>query len=74
MNVPIDIAYIDHMATIMRTDEQRRAGAAARKVGGYSELIRLETERRAAKGAGRVVKDGVSWRYSFAPTSSSAKK
>lgn len=74
MDVPIRIAYIGAMATIMTIDEQRRAGAAARKVGGYTELIRLETERRAAKGKGQVVRDAANGRYSFAPADPKPKK
>lgn len=66
--------YIALMATIMTIGEQRRAGEAARKVGGYSELIRLETERREAKGKGHVVRDVSNGRYSFKPTSASPKK
>ena len=58
----------------MTISEQRRAGEAAQKVGGYSELIRLESERRKAKGKGRVVRDGASGRYSFAPGSNAAPK
>jgi len=61
------ISYIGFMATIMTIGEQRRAGEAARKVGGYSELIRLETERRKAKGQGHVVRDNASGRYTFSP-------
>lgn len=62
------------MATIMTVGEQRRAGEAARKVGGYSELIRLESERRDAKGKGHVVIDSSSGHYSFKPGSASPKK
>jgi hypothetical protein len=62
------------MATIMTIGEQRRAGEAARKVGGYSELIRLETERRQAKGKGHVVRDGASGRYSFKPGTTAIEK
>lgn len=61
------------MASILTIDEQRRAGEAARKVGGYSELIRLEEERRAAKGFGRLERDPSSGRYSFAPAPSKKK-
>jgi hypothetical protein len=42
------------MATILTPDQQRTASAAARKAGGYDELIRLERERRAANGNGQV--------------------
>lgn len=33
------------MATITTRDEQRSTAAAAREVGGYSELVRLAAER-----------------------------
>lgn len=62
------------MATIMTVGEQRRAGEAARKVGGYSELIRLESERREANGQGRVVRDSSNGHYSFKPGAASPKK
>jgi hypothetical protein len=71
--VPTSTSYIGRMATIMTIGEQRRAGEAARKVGGYSELIRLETERRKAKGQGHVVRDTTSGRYSFSPTKTPKK-
>lgn len=61
------------MATILTTREQKQAGEAARRVGGYSELIRLETERRQAKGKGTVVRDASNGRYSFAPSSAAPK-
>jgi hypothetical protein len=53
------------MATILTIDQQRTAGSAARKVGGYAELIRLERERRAAKGGGHIERDASSGRISF---------
>lgn len=62
------------MASILTLDEQRRTGAAARKVGGYGELIRIEAERRQAKGQGHVVRDAKSGRYSFSASSHSPKK
>jgi hypothetical protein len=49
--------YLSIMASILTIDQQRTAGSAARKVGGYAELIRLEQERRAAKGQGHIQKD-----------------
>jgi len=70
----IYLPYLTLMATIMTIGEQRRAGEAARKVGGYSELIRLETERREAKGKGHVVRDGASGRYSFKAGHAAPKK
>lgn len=62
------------MATIMTVGEQRRAGDAARKVGGYSELIRIESERRDAKGKGHVVHHASSGQYFFKPGALSPKK
>ena len=53
------------MATILTIEQQRTAGSAARKVGGYAELIRLEGERRAAKGKGRVQREGATGRVIF---------
>jgi len=53
------------MASILTIDQQRTAGSAARKVGGYSELIRLERERRAAKGHGHVERESGTGRVVF---------
>ena len=57
--------YILHMATILTIDQQRTAGSAAKKVGGYAELIRLEGERRAAKGKGHVQREAGTGRFVF---------
>jgi hypothetical protein len=61
------------MATILTIDQQRTAGSAARKVGGYAELIRLERERRAAKGQGHIERDANSGRISFTDKSTSPR-
>lgn len=61
------------MATILTIDQQRTAGSAARKVGGYGELIRLEGERRAAKGQGVVQRDAGSGRFVFTKKSDAAR-
>jgi hypothetical protein len=53
------------MASILSIGKQRKAGAAARKVGGYSELIRIEAERRKAKGQGHVVRESKNGRFIF---------
>lgn len=42
---------------VLSVKEQRQLGAAARKVGGYSELIRLDAERRGIKGPKKLVRD-----------------
>ncbi|AYO75514.1 MULTISPECIES: hypothetical protein [Alphaproteobacteria] len=55
------------MASILTLGQQRKAGTAARKVGGYGELIRLETERRKAKGQGKIVLEASTGRYIFQP-------
>ena len=41
---------------VTTSDQQLRAAQAARNVGGYDELVRLEAERRAAGGRGGVVR------------------
>lgn len=41
------------MATITTVPEQRSTASAAKKVGGYSELVRLSNERQT--GANRTV-------------------
>ncbi|TVV71446.1 hypothetical protein [Sphingomonas solaris] len=60
------------MASILTIDQQRTAGSAAHKVGGYAELIRLERERRAAKGQGHIQKD-TSGRVVFAGKSATPR-
>lgn len=50
---------------VTTTEQQIRAAAAARAVGGYDELIRLEAERRAAGGRGGIVRDPETGRYSW---------
>jgi hypothetical protein len=54
------------MASFLTLNQQRTAGAAARKAGGYDELIRLEKERRKAKGNGQVKRDASTGRVIFA--------
>lgn len=47
------------MAVLTSTRDQIRVAAAARKVGGYEELVRLSQERQAAgPNAKLVVKNG----------------
>jgi len=47
------------MAILTTTKDQIRVAVAARKVGGYDELVRLDREKRAAgKGAVLTRKDG----------------
>lgn len=53
------------MTAITTTAQQVKAARAARKAGGYSELIRLEAERRAAGGQGKVVRDATTGRFRF---------
>ncbi len=55
------------MAMILTPDQQHTASAAARKAGGYDELIRLERERRAANGNGQVEWDRDHSRAVFVP-------
>jgi hypothetical protein len=74
VDAPSPAPYMNGMASILTIGEQRRVGAAARKVGGYDELIRLESERRRAKGLGHVERDDKSGRYSFVATAAAAKK
>ena len=62
------------MASILTIDQQRTAGSAAKKVGGYAELIRLETERRAAKGKGRVQREGTTGRFVFSDKAEATPK
>lgn len=57
--------YISGMATILTIDQQRTAGSAVDKAGGWDEVIRLEAERRAAKGKGRVLHDARTGRFVF---------
>ena len=52
---------------VTTTEQQIRAAIAARNVGGYDELIRLEAERRAAGGRGGIVRDPATGRCSWRP-------
>ena len=55
------------MAMILTPREQTQTAAAARKVGGYDELLRLERERRRLSSDGsstRLHRDSVSGRFS----------
>lgn len=74
LDAPDQRDYLGPMASIMTIQEQRRAGAAARKVGGYSEIIRLESERRKAGGNGHVVRDTKSGRYTYERAADSKPK
>jgi len=59
-------AYIASVATILTPREQSQTAAAARKVGGYDELLRLERERRQISRDGsatRVHRDPASGRF-----------
>ncbi|WP_242121273.1 hypothetical protein [Sphingomonas lacusdianchii] len=61
------------MASILTLGQQRQAGSAARKVGGYDELVRLEIERRQAQGKGQLARDGATGRFIFKPTKTPAR-
>jgi len=49
--------YLEFMASIMTLKEQRQAGRAARRVGGYMKLIELQAQRREPRD-GRIVTAG----------------
>ena len=59
--------YLERMTAVTTTDQQVRAAEAARNAGGYSELVRLEAERRAANGQGQVVRNA-SGQLTFQPS------
>lgn len=53
------------MATVLTPREQSETGALARRLGGYDEMLRLETELRAVQRAGgrpKLVTDPVTRR------------
>ena len=54
------------MGAITTPAQQSSTAAAARRVGGYAELVRLAKEQSAAGGHGRLVQD-TSGRWSFRP-------
>lgn len=57
--------YVQGMASVLTVREQQQTSAAARRVGGYDELLRLERERRqlAREGATtRVARDAATGR------------
>lgn len=43
--------YLSNMSTITTRRDQRDTAAAARRVGGYQELVRLANERRHSEGS-----------------------
>lgn len=54
------------MVVLTTTRDQLRVGAAAKRVGGYDELIRLDREKRAA-GKGAVLKRRPDGRLCYVP-------
>ena len=54
--VPLPGSYIKTMTSVLTVREQAETSEAARKVGGYAELMRLQDERRAIKRRGKVAK------------------
>ncbi|MBB3473484.1 hypothetical protein [Sphingomonas sp. BK345] len=50
------------MSTITTRRDQRDTAAAARRVGGYQELVRLANERRHSAG-GTVARDATTGRW-----------
>ncbi|QFI61864.1 hypothetical protein D0Y83_00140 [Qipengyuania flava] len=50
--------YLGNMASLMTVKEQRKAGRAARMVGGYSKLIEMQSERRKTTAAHGVRDSG----------------
>lgn len=56
--------YLWSMATITTRQNQRSTALAARRVGGYSELIRLSGERKRSSAA-VVARDASTGRFSI---------
>jgi hypothetical protein len=62
-----DVTYVHEerrlagMGNITTLKEQRETSAAARKVGGYAELVRLANERRLAGNRGKLVQREGRW-------------
>ena len=59
------------MATITTRDEQQSTASAARKVGGYAELVRLSSELQ--RGEGRTVVRDDDGHWSVKDTAAVAK-
>ena len=55
------------MATITTRQHQRHTAAAARRVGGYSELIRLSTERGRSGAGSTVTRNAITGQWSVHP-------
>jgi len=55
--------YLECMTTITSRQEQRHTASAARRVGGYSELVRLESERLQRGGGGSVAQNPQTGRF-----------
>ncbi|GHC96946.1 hypothetical protein GCM10019060_27290 [Novosphingobium pokkalii] len=61
--------YLRGMTTITTRHDQRHAAAAAKRVGGYSELIRLSRERARSGSATVVARNPVTGRWSIKSSS-----
>lgn len=48
----MDIDYLVSMASVLTVREQEQTSAAARAVGGYEELLKLEQQRRKLRRRG----------------------
>jgi len=58
------------MATITTRQHQRHTAAAARRVGGYSELIRLSAERGHSGAGSMVTRNAITGQWSVRPRAS----
>ena len=58
--------YLSNMSTITTRRDQRDTAAAARRVGGYQELVRLANERRHSEGS-TVTRDATTGRWGVRP-------
>lgn len=55
------------MATITTRKEQKATASAARKVGGYSELVRLAAERHKEGSSGTLSRNAKTGNWSVKP-------
>jgi hypothetical protein len=53
------------MAVVTSISEQQRVADAARKVGGYEQLVRLAREKQAAGANAKLVKDNDTGQWTY---------
>jgi len=53
------------MGVVISLAEQRRVADAARRVGGYDQLVRLAKEKRAAQPGAKLVRNAATGQWTY---------